>query len=223
MAQERLQRHNDGWLGPLERPTLLWLAARMPAWMTPDGLTVIGLVGALMSFAGFALAAQNLHALWLASAGLIVNWFGDSLDGNLARYRKIERPRYGYFLDNSVDVIQQFIITFGIGLSGLIRWELCFLALSAFFMMSILTLLRTQVSRVYQLTYGGIGPTEMRAFGIVLNAVIVFVPPQSLDGLGLPMTYPNLLSLAWSLATLATFALSFIRQLRELAIEDPPR
>ena len=223
MPNAPLQRLNEGWLQPFERPALQWLASRTPLWMTPDRLTWLGFGGAIICLVGYAWAAWNPVGLWLASAGLVVNWFGDSLDGNVARYRKIERPRYGYFLDNAIDVAQQFIVTVGVGLSGFIRWDLCFLGFSVFLMMSVLTLLRTSVSGIYQLSYGGIGPTEMRVVGMAMNALLFFVPPERLDGLGLPMTYPNILSLSWSIGCLGTFSLSLILQIRQLAIEDPPR
>ena len=200
-----------------------WLAVRMPAWVSPDKLTAVGVAGAFLALAGYAITPHATAGLWLASLGYAVNWFGDSLDGTLARHRKIERPRYGYFLDNAIDVAQQFVIAIGIGLSGLVRWDLSFLALAAFFMMSLLTLLRAQVSSVFHLTYGGVGPTELRVFAIVLNAVVYFWPPERWDGLGLPMTYPNLISMAWSLSMLVTFVLGMAATLRKLAAEEPPR
>jgi phosphatidylglycerophosphate synthase len=216
-------RTNNGWLEPLERPTLAALAPTMPAWVTPDVLTGIGFAGALITFGGYALANQDPKWLWLASAGIVVNWFGDSLDGTLARYRKIERPRYGYFLDNAIDLVVQFLLTAGIAISGFIRGDLCFVALSVFLMMSVLTLLRANVSGVFQLSYGGIGPTEMRTMFIILNAAMYFFPPQPISLLGLEMTYPNWLSLTWSSVALATFLLSMFSDLRRLAIEDPQR
>lgn len=220
---EALLRQNEGWLGPLERPALAWLAPRMPVWINPDRLSAIGMAGALICLIGYAWAAVNPAGLWLASVGLAVNWFGDSLDGSLARYRKIERPRYGYFLDNSLDVVQQFMITIGVGLSGYLRWDVCLLALSVFLMLSVLTFLRAYIAGVYQLTYGRVGPTEMRVLGIVLNAMVFFFPPDQFDWLELPLTYPNILSLMWSMGGLITFSISLVNQLRALAIEDPPR
>jgi archaetidylinositol phosphate synthase len=217
------QRTNNGWLEPLERPTLAGLAARMPSWVTPDFLTAIGVAGALITFGAYALASWDATWLWVASLGFIVNWFGDSLDGSLARYRQIERPRYGYFLDNAIDLITQLLLAAGIALSGFIYGELCFLALSVFLMMSVLSLLRANVSGVFQLSYGGVGPTEMRAMFIILNAGMYFFPPQPITLLGLQMTYPNWLSLTWSSVTLATFVLSMLSDLRRLAVEDPPR
>jgi phosphatidylglycerophosphate synthase len=223
MTAATQQRTNTGWLEPLERPTLATLASKMPAWVTPDVLTGVGFVGSLVTFGGYALARHHPTWLWIASAGLLVNWFGDSLDGTLARYRKIERPRYGYFLDNAIDLVMQFLLAAGIAISGFIRSDLCFVALSVFLMMSVLSLLRANISGVFQLSYGGIGPTEMRVMFIMLNAVMYFFPPQPFSLLGLEMTYPSWLSLTWSSVALATFAFSMLSDIRRLAVEDPPR
>jgi phosphatidylglycerophosphate synthase len=223
MATTPLQRTNTGWLEPVERPALAWLVQRMPASVTPDHLTALGFAGSITTFAGFALSALHPAWLWVASFGLVVNWFGDSLDGSLARFRKIERPNYGYFLDNSIDLVMQFLLALGFGISGYIRWELCFLVLSIFLMMSVLTLLRAKISGVFQLSYGGVGPTEMRVLFILLNAMMYFFPPQPISLLGLQMTYPNWLSLIWSVFALATFLWTMTSQIRELAIQDPPR
>src|SRR5262245_23245369 len=105
----------------------------MPGWITPDRLTIIGLAGAIMAGPGYAASTRNPAFLWLASLGLLVNWFGDSLDGTLARHRRIERPRYGFYLDNAVDVVEQLIFAIGLGLSGIIYFELALLGLSVFF------------------------------------------------------------------------------------------
>lgn len=217
------KRRNDSWLGVLERPALLWLAARMPQWITPDRLTALGLAGAAISLVGYALAARHPAWLFLASAGLAVNWFGDSLDGSLARQRGIERPRFGYFLDNSVDLIAQFLIAVGFGLSGLVRWDLSFLALSVILMIGSLSLIRAANDGVHNLTNAGMGLTELRLALVGFNTLVVFVPPGRLEGLRLPMTYPNLLSAALSGGTLLGFLFSLVSQLRELAREDLQR
>jgi phosphatidylglycerophosphate synthase len=223
MPAKALQRSNNGWLASWEKSTLRALATRIPPWVTPDILTAAGFAGSVITFTGYALSGWNPAWLWIASIGLVVNWFGDSLDGTLARFRGIERPRYGYFLDNSIDLVTQFLLAGGIGISGFIRWDLCFLAFSVFLMMSVLTLLRANISGVFQLSYGGVGPTEMRMMFILLNAVMFFFPPWPLDLFGLQMTYPNWLSLSWSTLGLATFLISMILQIRQLTIEDPPR
>ena len=218
-----ISRSNTGWLQPLEQPALAWLVRRLPAWATPNQLTALGFAGALITAAGYAFSAWNPACLWIASIGLAVNWYGDSLDGSLARFRKIERPRFGYFLDNTIDVIEQFLFSVGIGISGIIRWDLSFLALAAFLMVSILSFVRAQVYGEFQIAYGGIGLTEMRVLFFILNVLVFFFPPHPLDAYGIPLTYPNVLSLAWTCLTLITFLLSWSSQLRQLAADDPPR
>ena len=60
----------------------------------------------------------ELHwLLWVGVGLLALNWFGDSLDGSLARARQIERPRYGYYLDHLVDAVSTAAIAIGIGVS----------------------------------------------------------------------------------------------------------
>ena len=215
-------RWNEGFFQPLERPALAWLAAHMPRSVTPDHLTGIGFTGAILAFIGYAASGSDPAFLWVATLGLVVNWFGDSLDGNVARFREIERPRYGYYLDNSIDCIAQLLLTIGIGLSGYVRFDLCLLALVAYLMVSILSFIRASVAGVFQISYAAVGPTEVRVGFVALNALLIIFPPQSLDW-GLPLSYPNLWSLAWSSAMLLTFLLTMVMQVRQLAIEEPPR
>jgi archaetidylinositol phosphate synthase len=214
-------RWNEGFFRPLERPALAWLAAHMPPWVTPNYLTGLGFVGAVIAFIGYAASGARPAFLWVASFGLAVNWFGDSLDGTVARIRGTERPRYGYYLDNSIDLIGQLLVAVGLGLSGYVRLDFCLLGLVAYQMMSMLTFIRANVSAVFQVSYAAVGPTEVRLGFVVLNAVLIILPPNSIDWL--PLTYPNLCSLAWSSATLATFLVSMVNQVRELAVEEPAR
>lgn len=216
---ERTHQRLGSWLDALERPILIWLAARMPRWVSPNILTAVGFAGAGVTFVGYLLTPYTSYGLFLASLGFAINWFGDSLDGTLARYRLIARNRFGYFLDNGLDMVAQFLIAIGIGLSGVINWELCFLAFSILLMTSSLSYIRAGVSPVHKLAYGGVGLTEMRLVGVLLNTLIFFVPSQTFGVL--PMTYPNLLFLLWSIGTFIVFVASFIGQLRELAAEDP--
>ncbi|HJQ14312.1 MAG TPA: CDP-alcohol phosphatidyltransferase family protein, partial [Anaerolineales bacterium] len=111
------RRVNDILLGPLERPTLKWLAAHMPAWVTPDICTIVGVLGSLGVTASYILTTYDRNFLWLASLGFVVNWLGDSLDGTLARYRRIERPIYGFFVDHTIDACSVSVIMLGLGLT----------------------------------------------------------------------------------------------------------
>ena len=168
-------RVNDILLGPLERPALQWLAAHMPAWMNPDILTGIGIVGAVIIFISYWLSNEVPAFLWVASLGFVINWFGDSLDGTLARYRKIERPKYGFFVDHTVDSFCDVLIVMGLGLSPYVTFSVACLALIGYLLMSVLIYIRTYVYGVFQISYGKFGPTEVRVILILLNTVMFFL------------------------------------------------
>lgn len=169
------QRVNDILLGPLERPALQWLAQRMPPWVTPDVLTGIGILGSLMTFAGYWASSSAAAFLWLASLGLVVNWFGDSLDGTLARHRHIERPKFGFFIDHTVDAMSESLVVFGLGLSPYVSFEVAAVALIGYLLMSVLVYVRTYVTGEFRISYGRFGPTEVRVIIILFNAVLFFV------------------------------------------------
>lgn len=167
-------RVNDILLGPLERPALRWLAAHQPAWMTPDKLTLIGVAGALMILVGYWLTQRNVNWLWLATAGFLVNWYGDSLDGTLARYRHIERPRYGFFVDHTVDALNTVMIVLGLGLSPLLHFEVAAFALVGYMLMMVLVYIRTYIDGVFKISYGKLGPTEVRVMLVAANTAVFF-------------------------------------------------
>ena len=213
------QRSNEGLLQPLERPALLWIVQRMPNWVTPNFLTGIGLLGACVAAGSYVLSRWQPAFLWVSSLGLIVNWFGDSLDGSLARFRKIERPRYGFFVDQTLDAFEQLIFAIGIGLSGFIRFEFAIFTLAAYFLLSILSLVRAVVSNVFAMTYGAIGLTELRVAFIILNVILYFFPPQPIIILGWRFSYPEILSVVWATSMFAAFFVSFQANLRQLERE----
>ncbi|HEY5981840.1 MAG TPA: CDP-alcohol phosphatidyltransferase family protein [Anaerolineales bacterium] len=163
------ERVNDILLGPLERPALRWLAAHLPAWVTPDVCTAIGVVGAAGILISYALSNLNHNYLWLASFFFVVNWFGDSLDGTLARFRHVERPVYGFFLDHTVDAIVEVMIFLGMGLSPHISYLSASLALIGYLLLSVLVYVRTSVVGEFKISYGRLGPTEIRVLAILLN------------------------------------------------------
>jgi phosphatidylglycerophosphate synthase len=175
----KAKRINDILFGPLERPALKWLAEHMPAWMNPDILTAIGLVGTLMNFAGYLLSGLNINFLWLAIFGYVVNWFGDSLDGTLARHRHIERPRYGFLVDHTVDVISGVILVLGIGLSPFCNFTIASLTLIAWLMTNVLVGLLTIVNGVFRISSGKIGPTEIRVI-LIIGTLAIYVYPKAL-------------------------------------------
>ncbi|MEA3439586.1 MAG: CDP-alcohol phosphatidyltransferase family protein [Chloroflexota bacterium] len=168
------QRVNDILLGPLERPALAWLAAHQPAWMTPDILTIIGIFGSVLIFVSYALSRINPAFLWLASLGFVINWYGDSLDGTLARHRKIERPKYGFFVDHIVDAISEVMVFLGLGLTYYVRFDIAAIALVGYLLMSVYVYVTTAVTGVFQISYGKFGPTEVRVLAILANTAMFF-------------------------------------------------
>jgi archaetidylinositol phosphate synthase len=173
------KRVNDILLGPLERPALKWLAAHSPARLTPDFFTAVGILGTLIILAGYILSRYNPLFFWLATFGFIVNWYGDSLDGTLARYRHIERPNFGFFVDHITDAIGQVFIFVGLGLSPFVTFNIACLALVAFLLMSVLAYLRIFVVGEFKLSYGKLGPTEARGLVVLLNTAMFFFGRQA--------------------------------------------
>lgn len=212
------KRVNDILLGPLERPALQWLSAHMPAWMNPDILTGIGILGSVIIFVSYCLSNLNPVFLWLASLGLVINWFGDSLDGTLARYRQIERPKYGFFVDHTVDAFSELLVVLGLGLSPYVRFEIACLALIGYLLMSVLVYIRTYVEGVFKISYGKLGPTEVRVILIIVNAIMYFfnLPAISLPLLGITTIF-DLIVASIALTLFIIFTSSTIRQAVELA------
>jgi archaetidylinositol phosphate synthase len=175
----------DTFTGPVERPILRWLAAHMPSWMNPDILTAIGVIGGLVILCGYWLTGADRNFLWLVNLGFVINWFGDSMDGTLARYRHIERPVYGFYIDHTVDAYVEIMIFLGLGLSPYVRFDLACLALIGYLLLSVLVYVRTCVKGEFVISYGKLGPTEVRLLAMVANTLVYFV--------GNPI--PNLFSL----------------------------
>ncbi|WP_150295240.1 CDP-alcohol phosphatidyltransferase family protein [Sphingobium estronivorans] len=168
-----LSRIQENWLAAKERRLLNWLCARMPAWVTPDRLTALGMIGAFMIFLGYV--GSNLSSSWLllAIAGYVVQWFGDSMDGSIARFRRIERPSYGYFIDHSCDGLATLLILAGIGLSPFVTMDVAMAALAGYLLLSIHAYLSARVLGEFKLSYLAAGPTELRLMLIGLTLMMM--------------------------------------------------
>jgi archaetidylinositol phosphate synthase len=176
---EKQKRENDILLGFLERPALQWLAAHLPEWVTPDILTWIGIGASVLIFISYILTNVNPNFLWLASLGFILNWFGDSLDGTVARYRHIERPRYGYLIDHWVDALSAVLVFIGLGLSPYVDLVVACFGVIAYLLVSIMVYLITYVTGVFTMTSAKVGPTEIRLLAILSNTAIFFIGDAS--------------------------------------------
>ncbi len=137
-------------------------------------LTLIGVFGTLLTLTGYILSQQAAGWLWLASLGFVINWFGDSLDGTLARYRHIERPVYGFYIDHVVDTICQILMFVGLGVSPYISFNVAMVALVGYQAMALLVYTLTYVAGEYRISYGKLGPTEVRVVAILANACMFF-------------------------------------------------
>lgn len=171
------QRIQTSVLNALEKKVLVWLAERQPRWMTSDILTFIGTFGSIVIAAGYILASRDISWLWLSSLGFVINWYGDSLDGTLARVRKHQRPVYGYYLDHTIDAFNEVIMFVGVGLSGLMNFELALLILIVYLMMTINVSINAHLKKEFRLTYAKMGPTEFRIIMIVINTLFITISP----------------------------------------------
>ena len=154
--------------GP-EKRLLIWMAERMPSWIHPDYLTIFGFVAQLMTGASYVLARSSQLGLTGAIVFLILNWFGDSMDGTLARVRRQQRPRYGFYVDHTLDSVGAVALMAGLALSGYMSPMIAVALLVLFLLLSIQSYLATYALGEFRMSFWSFGPTELRLFLIMGN------------------------------------------------------
>ena len=159
-----------------EKKLLVWLANRMPRAINSDHLTAIGSAGMLLAGLSYWMASWNRLGLVLATVFLAVNWFGDSLDGTLARVRNQQRPRYGFYVDHVTDTFGALFLMGGLALSGYASPAIALGMLIAFLMLSIESYLAAHTVGDFRLSFGWFGPTELRIVLGIGNTVLLFHP-----------------------------------------------
>src|ERR1700692_4148125 len=167
-------RLQESFTAAAERKALAWLAPRLPAWVNSDHLTLLGFAAMLLAGAGYALARTNRAGLILATFFLALNWFGDSLDGTLARLRNRQRPRYGFYVDHMIDTVGGFFLMGGLAISGFVDWRIALGMFIAFLMLSVEVYLATYTLGVFQLSFAKFGPTEIRILLALGNVALWF-------------------------------------------------
>ena len=209
-------------LARFERWLLPKLAASLPRWVMPDHLTFLGLVASTGIGAAYLLSNQDLDWLWMASALLVVQWYGDSLDGTLARYRRIERPRYGFYLDHLTDAYSTLVIGIGLGFSPVMLLSVGLSISIAYLLLSVNVYLETHVFGRFTLGHGTIGPTETRLVLILLNSLAVLLSPLPLELFGVRFTVFDVFGLAAVATMLFMLLVRAGGNLRTLAELEPP-
>jgi archaetidylinositol phosphate synthase len=169
-------RIQESFVAELERHALAYLAARMPSWISSDQLTILGFVSQCSAGICYALARSNPDALLVGILCLALNWLGDSLDGTLARVRRRERPRYGFYVDHISDTVAAFFLMGGLAVSGYIHPGVALGMLIAFLILSIEAYLATYTLGRFRLSYWKFGPTEIRILLAVGNLALLYHP-----------------------------------------------
>ncbi len=216
------ERITESFLRGIEKKLLNFFVRLLPVEITPDHLTGIGIIGALMIGFGYFLCDYHWGFLWLASAGFLVNWFGDSLDGSLARFRKIERPVYGFFVDHNVDSISILITGVGLGMSPYMHMSVALFIIIGYFMLAISTYINSYLRGFFKITYSKIGPTEVRFFAILANTILFFIHQNpKLHIFSLQVTFFDLLGVFVAALLLFGYFLFFFKDLKTIGKTDP--
>jgi phosphatidylglycerophosphate synthase len=198
-------------LARIEKKSLIWLANRMPGWVTPDMLTYLGLLAMAWIGLCYYLAKRHWIFLILASVGFAVNWFGDSLDGTLARVRKKERPFYGFYLDHLVDAFGITLVILGISYSRLVHHPFPLLVLAFFLIASINTYLATHAMNIFKISYLSLSTTEARIVLSIFNIILIFY--QEINLFGVRIFLFDIIAVIMSLFLLIAILRSAIKNL----------
>jgi archaetidylinositol phosphate synthase len=216
------RRVNDIALARFERWALPRMARRLPAWVTPDTLTLVGVAAAVLIGVSYVLTAYSLAWLWAASFGFVLHWWGDSLDGTLARVRDIRRERYGFYVDHQCDTLSALLIFTGLGLSPLMPLPVALFLLIGYYLMMILVNLVTIARDVFKISFGGAGPTEARLLMIAANSAVFFLGNPAVSVAGQEVTLFTALGVLGAAGLFVYYAVFSLAERATLARLDPP-
>lgn len=189
-------------------------------------LTVLGSFGAFLTGLGFWLTRYGVDWLWFSSAGLIINWYGDSLDGTLARVRNCQRPIYGFYIDHTVDCVNEAIMFIGAGLSPLVNLNFTLITYILYLLMTINVSINAHLKSEFRLTYAKLGPTEFRLLIILVNILLVSCPTlafNKFEMVGQNLSLFDLIVLFIIVVLSVIYTATIISDARQYAIIDPPK
>jgi phosphatidylglycerophosphate synthase len=176
------RRINQSLTAAVEKRALIWMAERAPRWVTSDGLTLLGLFAQVGAGLFYVFSRYDKLALAGVVVCIVLNWFGDSMDGTLARVRNQQRPRYGFYVDHIVDIFGATAMMCGLGFSGFLHWQVAAAMLVAFLLLSAESYLATYTLSCFQMSQGVFGPTEIRILLIIGNLALLRSPYATLMG-----------------------------------------
>jgi phosphatidylglycerophosphate synthase len=221
MNQKKEKRETDFILSPFERIVLPKMARALPSWVLPDHLTFLGVIASIGIGLSYGFSGRSTIFLWLASLGLIVHWFGDSLDGTLARVRKTERPRYGFYLDHITDMFSTLVICLGLGFSPYLHFAIALGLVIGYYLLSINVYIETHVFGVFRLGYNRIGPTEVRVLLILSNTFLALNLPLQFTIRGITLGPLDLVGLGVTVGMGLMLSIRLISNLKTLAKMEP--
>lgn len=213
-------RENSGLLAGVEKRALLWLAPRLPPGIHSDHLSALGLgamAAAGLSFAAFPLTRWAVVGVLVS---LLANWFGDSLDGTVARVRGQQRPRYGFYVDHVIDLAGATFLLAGLACSGLMSPLAAAVLLAGYLLVSAETYLATHAAGVFRMSFLGCGPTELRVLLCIGALKAARDPWVSLGALG-SMRLFDLGAAVGATALAIVFIVSAVRNTQALFAADP--
>ena len=213
-------REHRSLLAAAEKRLLVWIAQRLPLAITADHLTALGVVGTAGAGLAFAAARWTPWALAAVPLCLAINWFGDSLDGTVARVRSQQRPRYGFYVDHVVDLVNAACLFGGLAASGLMAPVLALWLLVVYVLLCAESFLATHAVGVFRLSFSGVGPTELRLLLSVGALAAIARPNVTPFGWG-PFALFDVGGAVAIAGMAAAFLVSALRNGRHLYREEP--
>ena len=216
-------RQHNSILAATEKRALIWIAERLPRWINPDHLSALGLASMAGAGASFWVAQSDpVAGASLVVLCLLLNWFGDSLDGTVARVRNQQRPRYGYYVDHVIDLAGTALLFGGLAVSGFMSPAIAAVVVAAFFLVSAETYLATHARGVFNMAFAGVGPTELRILLAAGALALINTPRVSPFGIG-PFLLWDIGGVVGAIGMAAAFVISSGRNVRALYLEETKR
>lgn len=218
--QRQAKRILDTLTGPWEKPLLIKMAKALPLWVTSDRLTVLGIIASFIVAYGFIALWASPWWILLSNAGFVIHWWADSLDGTLARVRRLEREKYGYFVDHICDAIAIVLICVGLGLSPLVHTGIGLAVAIGYLMMNVYAHVVSYVDHVFQISYGRFGPTEIRIIFIISTTVFAFWNPGLFHVRSTEFRLADIIALTVAVAFVLIFIVSSLKKAVQLDKTD---